>query len=95
LVDGTTITANDGDRISKAPLVTDDDLSRARQDPAFRYQLVVDNLRLLLDEIHHMRAARNDAVDCAEIREGVKLAVKLSELLQRIAHKRSEGPHAA
>jgi hypothetical protein len=81
--------------MSKVHLVTDDDLLRARQDPAFRYQLVVDNLRLLLDEIHHMRTARNDAMDCVEIREGVKLAVKLSELLQRIAHKRSEGPRAA
>jgi hypothetical protein len=30
-----------------------------------------------------------------EIREGVKLAVKLSELLQRIANKRSEGSRAA
>jgi hypothetical protein len=79
----------------KVRLVTDDDLSRARQDPAFRYRLVVDNLRLLLDEIHHMRTARNDAVDCVEIREGVKLAVQLSELLQRIANKRSEGPRAA
>jgi hypothetical protein len=56
---------------------------------------VVDNLRLLLDEIHHMRTARSDAVDCVEIREGVKLAVKLSELLQRIANKRAEGPRAA
>ncbi|HKA79043.1 MAG TPA: hypothetical protein VKD43_03380 [Xanthobacteraceae bacterium] len=81
--------------MSKVHLVTDDDLARARRDPGFHYQLVVDNLRLLLDEIHHMRTARNDAVDCAEIREGVKLAVKLSELLQRIAHKRSEDPRAA
>jgi hypothetical protein len=81
--------------MSKVRLVTDDDLSRARQDPAFRYRLVVDNLRLLLDEIHHMRTARNDAVDCVEIREGVKLAVKLSELLQRIANKHSQGPRAA
>ena len=81
--------------MSKIRLVSDDDLARARHDPAFRYQLVVDNLRLLLDEIHHMRTARSDAVDCVEIREGVKLAVKLSELLQRIANRRSEGPRAA
>ena len=81
--------------MSKVRLVTDDDLSRARQDPAFRYQLVVDNLRLLLDEIHNMRAERSDSVDCEEIREGVKLAVKLSELLQRIANKGSESTRAA
>jgi hypothetical protein len=85
----------DGDLMSKAGLVTDDDLSRARQDPAFRYQLVVDNLRLLLDEIHVMRRVRSDAMDCEEIREGVKLAVKLSELLQRIANKAPEGTRAA
>jgi hypothetical protein len=81
--------------MSKVRLVTDDDLSRARQDPAFRYQLVVDNLRLLLDEIHNMRTERSDTVDCEEIREGVKLAVKLSELLQRIANKGSESTRAA
>ena len=66
-------------------LVTDDDLARARQDPAFRYQLVVANLRLLLDEINKLREVSADAAQCKEIREGVKLAVQLSELLQRIA----------
>jgi hypothetical protein len=71
--------------MSQVSLVTDDDLARARQDPAFRYQLVVSNLRMLLDEINKLREVRNDAVDCKEIREGVKLAVQLSELLQRIA----------
>jgi len=65
-------------------LVTDEDLALARQDPAFRYQLVVANLRMLLDEINKMRAVRSDALDCKEIREGVRLAVQLSELLQRI-----------
>ena len=65
-------------------LVTDEDLARARQDPAFRYELVVGNLRMLLDEINKMRAVRSDALDCKEIREGVRLAVQLSELLQRI-----------
>jgi len=69
--------------MSHVTLVTDDDLARARRDPAFRYQLAVTNLRMLLDEINKLRE-RNDAVDCQEIREGVKLAVQLSELLQRI-----------
>jgi hypothetical protein len=71
--------------MSQVSLVTDDDLARARQDPAFRYQLVVTNLRMLLDEINKLREARNDAAECKEIREGVKLAVQLSELLQRIS----------
>jgi hypothetical protein len=54
----------------KISLVTDDDLARARDDPAFRYKLVVSNLPLLLDEISKMRAVRSDAMECKEIREG-------------------------
>jgi hypothetical protein len=79
----------------KISLVTDDDLARAREDPAFRYQLVVTNLRLLLDEINKMRAVRSDAMECKEIREGVKLAVQLSSLLQRIASQAPGSVHAA
>jgi hypothetical protein len=71
--------------MSNITLVTDDDLARARQDPAFRYQLVVANLRLLLNEINKLRETRADARHCPEIREGVRLAVQLSQLLQRIA----------
>ena len=73
-------------------LVTDEDLARARQDPAFRYELVVGNLRMLLDEINKMRAVRSDALDCKEIRDGVRLAVQLSELLQRISGKGASAP---
>ncbi|SRR5258705_7959498 len=76
----------------KISLVADDDLARARNDPAFRYKLVVSNLPLLLDEISKMRAVRSDAMECKEIREGVKLAVQLSSLLQRIA---SQAPTAS
>ena len=83
------------DKARKISLVTDDDLARAREDPAFRYRLVVENLRLLLDEINKMRAVRSDAMECKEIREGVKLAVQLSELLQRIAAKYPTGHWAA
>jgi hypothetical protein len=83
------------DKARKISLVTDDDLARAREDPAFRYRLVVENLRLLLDEINKMRAVRSDAMECKEIREGVKLAVQLSELLQRIAAKYPTGTRAA
>ena len=71
--------------MSNITLVTDDDLARARRDPAFRYQLVVANLRLLLNEINKLRERRSDALHCPEIREGVRLAVQLSQLLQRIA----------
>jgi hypothetical protein len=81
--------------MNRTCLVTDDDLVRARQDPAFRYQLVVDNLRLLLDEINKMRKVHVDSMDCVEIREGVKLAVQLSNLLQRIASQDPDGMRAA
>jgi hypothetical protein len=70
--------------MSKVRLVTDDDLARARRDPAFRYRLAVANLRMLLDEISRLRAKTGD-VHCKEIRDGVRLAVQLSELVQRIA----------
>ena len=71
--------------MSKVGLVTDDDLARARLDPAFRHQMVADSLNLLLNAIKRTRATRGDVEDCGEIREGVKLAVQLAELLQRIA----------
>ncbi len=78
------------DRIA---LVTDDDLARARTDPAFRYRLVADNLRMLLDEISKVRAGRSDAGAHKKIGEGVKLAVELSQLLQRLGG--AGAPHAA
>jgi hypothetical protein len=71
--------------MSKVGLVTDDDLARARLDPAFRHQMVADSLNMLLNAIKRTRATLGDADDCVEIREGVKLAVQLAELLQRIA----------
>ena len=33
-------------------LVSEDDLARARQDPAFRQQLLADNLERLLDALN-------------------------------------------
>jgi hypothetical protein len=47
---------------------------------------------MLLDEINKMRAVRSDALDCKEIREGVRLAVQLSELLQRINGRGASAP---
>jgi hypothetical protein len=55
----------------------------------------VSNLPLLLDEISKMRAVRSDAMECKEIREGVKPAVQLSSLLQRIASQAPDSVHAA
>ncbi len=76
-------------------VVTDADLARARQDPAFRHQLVADNLEFLLNELNTLRSVRADAMDSKQIREGVELAVKLAELLQRLAAARPDGVDAA
>jgi hypothetical protein len=77
-------------------LVTDADLERARRDPAFRHQLVADSLDLLLRELNRLRArAGTDRARAQQIREGVDLAVKLAELLQRIAATQLSGSEAA
>jgi hypothetical protein len=68
--------------ISFAP-VTDDDLARARQDPAFRQKLLSQNLEVLLAVLKKERqAARATGTAAAQLREGVQLAVRLAELIQ-------------
>jgi hypothetical protein len=74
-------------------LANDDDLARARSDPAFRQQLLADNLELLLAALNKMRRSTNPTPEAAaQIREGVDLAVKLADRLQS-AH--DPGPKAA
>ena len=70
--------------MSDVALVTDDDLARAKLDPAFRHQLVADSLELLLSELNKLRAQPGADKNSNQIREGVDLAVKLAELLQRV-----------
>jgi hypothetical protein len=76
-------------------LVSEDDLERARRDPEFRQQLLAQNLERLLEALNDMRKVpENNSPDAArQIREGVDLAVKLAERLQR--DNRSGGPQAA
>lgn len=76
-------------------LVSEDDLERARKDPEFRQQLLAHNLERLLEALNDMRKVPdNNSPDAAcQIREGVDLAVKLAERLQR--DNRSGGPQAA
>jgi hypothetical protein len=63
--------------------VTDADLERARQDPAFRQKLLAQNLDLLLVGIKKLRGAAPPAGGGArQLREGVELAVRLAELIQ-------------
>ncbi|HZP78085.1 MAG TPA: hypothetical protein VFB45_18215 [Pseudolabrys sp.] len=65
-------------------VVSEDDLARARQDPAFRHKLMADNLDRLLDALERMRKSNpNPNPESArQIREGVALAVKLADRLQ-------------
>ena len=81
--------------MSETAIVTDDDLARARQDPAFRHQLVADSLELLLRELNRLRSAKSNAARQRQIREGVELAVRLADLLQRIVGQGPGAPRAA
>ena len=73
-------------------LITDDDLARARLDPAFRQQLMTENLNRLLAALKIMRGAQKQSPQIAlQIREGADLAVKLADRLQQ----GRPGPRAA
>jgi hypothetical protein len=74
------------------PLVTDADLARAREDADFRQKLLTDSLECLLGELNKLQRATQDATRAGQIREGAELAVKLADLLRRIA---VSAPHAA
>jgi hypothetical protein len=67
-----------------AELVTDEDLSKARLDPAFRQKFMADHLDRLLEALNRARRASSKKPEHAQlIREGVDLAVKLAERLNR------------
>ncbi len=65
-------------------LVTDADLARARVDAAFRHHLVANNLELLLGRLNKLRSEEPHPARARQIREGVELAVKLADLLQKV-----------
>ena len=66
-------------------VVTDEELAMARRDPAFRKQLIASNLDHLLVALARLRGGEdaNAPVPARQIREGVQLAVKLADLLQK------------
>ncbi|MCW5693375.1 MAG: hypothetical protein KIT48_13535 [Pseudolabrys sp.] len=66
-------------------LVTEDDIERARKDPAFRQELLARNLEQLLAALNLMRKNNGDRDPdgARQIREGVDLAVKLAGRLQK------------
>jgi hypothetical protein len=73
-------------------LVTDEDIARARSDPDFRQQMLVQNLDRLLEALNRMRRANDTKPEAVrQIREGVDLAVKLADRLQQTGGD----PHAA
>ena len=75
-------------------LVTDDDLARARRDPEFRQRFLAQNLDLLLEALNKARRGSNpNAKTASQIRDGVDLAVKLADRLQREGV--APGPKAA
>ena len=75
-------------------LVTDDDLVRARQDPAFRQKFLAVNLDRLLDALKKARKVNdNNPKRASHIREGVDLAVKLADRLHK--NDGDPGPEAA
>jgi hypothetical protein len=73
-------------------LVTEADLARARVDAFFRQQLLTRSLEHLLGELSKLQHAPHDEARAGQVREGIELAVKLSDLLRR---RRSGAPHAA
>ena len=63
-------------------LVSDEDLARARQDPAFRQEFLARQLDRLLEGLKRARRQTPDAETAGQIREGAELAVKLADRLQ-------------
>jgi len=63
--------------------VTDEELTRARSDPAFRQKMLSQSLEALLAGIKKLRKAPAPSGEGAkQIREGVELAVRLAEIIQ-------------
>jgi hypothetical protein len=66
-------------------LVTDEEVAQAQNDPEFRQKLMVEKLDLLLEQIARMRQQKPaaDSLTARQIREGVDLAVRLADILQK------------
>ncbi len=65
-------------------LASEEDIARARTDPAFRQQLLAHSLERLLAALNHMRKNNDKNPDSVrQIKEGVDLAVKLADRLHQ------------
>jgi hypothetical protein len=66
--------------------ITDDDLTRARTDRAFRQKLLEQSLEALLAGMKKLRKANPSAgANARQLREGVEMAVRLAEIIQNAA----------
>jgi hypothetical protein len=69
--------------MSSLPSLTEADLWRARNDPAFRQKLLKQSLDALLDRLRRERQMLSaQGANPGQVREGVTLAVRLAELIQ-------------
>jgi hypothetical protein len=69
--------------MSKFAPVSEQDLARARTDPAFRQRLLSHSMEALLDGLKRARKSLGaDGEDNDRIREGAQLAVRLAEIIQ-------------
>jgi hypothetical protein len=76
------------------PLPTEEDIARSHSDPAFRQQLLAQTLERLLEALNTMRKNNDkDPASARQIKEGVELAVKLADRIQK--SDRNPGPKAA
>lgn len=66
-------------------LPTEEDIARARVDTPFRKQLLTRSLERLLGELSKIQRVPPDASRADQMREGIELAVKLSDLLRQSA----------
>ena len=64
------------------PQITEAELMRARQDPAFRKRLLRQSLDALLGILQRENRLSPAATGDARMREGVNMAVRLAELIQ-------------
>jgi hypothetical protein len=71
--------------MSEFASVTDADLERARHDPEFRRQLLTASFERLIARLQAMSdaPAEPDSPEARQGREGLDLAVKLANILQR------------
>ena len=74
--------------MSRFIAATEAELARARQDPAYRRQLLSANLEQLVAELNRRKRSETAPARGPQLREGAELAVKLADLIARTTQKR-------